>query len=409
MFSDAVKCWIAAAALVALPLQAGAQSANATLAGPDATPSLLRKDIPAQPSQRRSAQDWKADFGKHTGLDFGIDYNLLGYAANTSPGDDTSAGGAWRFFGRWNLLGRDGPNTGALVFKFENRHSLDDTSPANFGTALGYAGLVSSVFNDQGWRATHLYWQQGFAGGRGVVWAGWLDTSDFVDVFALASPWSGFSNLAFQTGSGTIGGLPDGAFGTMAGGFLSDNIYMAASIVDANADPTDIFAGPDSLFSEGETFKTLELGWTSSAEALFLDNAHLTFWQIDRRSKAGTPSGHGVAFSYTKAVDNAWLLFGRGGWADGGGSLYEASLSGGFGYTESPGKRLTGVGLNWSRPNSDTFGPGLDDQQALEVFSRWQPVDGFEVTPSVQVIHQPALNPTEDFIALLGLRLRLAF
>lgn len=391
-----------------LPASAIAQTATETLSGPDATPSLLAEEA-AGVAESLGWQAWKTDLKSRTGLDFGIDYNALGYVASTSPGDDTTAGGVFRVFGKWDLVGRGTPNNGGLVFKFEHRHALDDTPPTDFGTELGYAGLVSSVFSDQGWRTTNLYWQQGFADGKGVVSAGWLDTSDFVDVFALASPWSGFSNLAFQTGSGTIGGLPDGALGVMAGGFLSENYYVAGSIVDANADATDIGNGFDTLFNEGETFKSLELGWTSGAQALFLDNAHLTFWQIDEKSETGAPDGHGVAFSYTKAVGNAWLPFLRGGWSEGGGSLYEASLSAGFGYTENPGKRLTGVGLNWSRPSSDTFGVDLDDQQTLEVFSRWQLTEGVEVTPSLQVIRNPALNPDKDTSALFGLRVRMAF
>ncbi len=398
------------AAKITFPQPLAAQSARDTLAGPDATSTLLDADAaPAQAPFSRGLQGWKSDLAERTGLDFGLDYNLLGYAASSSLGDDTAAAGTFRLFGKWDLVGRDGPDTGGLVFKFEHRHALDGVPPADFGTELGYAGLVSSVFNDQGWRTTHLYWEQSFANGRGIFAGGWLDTTDFVDVFALASPWSGFSNLAFQTGSGTIGGLPDGALGAMVGGFLDDNYYAVASVVDANADATDIFDGFDTLFSEGETFKSLELGWTSAAEALFLDNAHLTFWQIDDRTASGAKGGHGVAFSYTKAIDNTWLPFIRGGWADGGGSLYEASLSAGVGYTESPGKRLTAIGLNWNRPNSGTFGAGLDEQFALEVFSRWQVAEGFEITPSIQIIRNPALNPDKDTVSLFGLRLRGVF
>jgi porin len=408
---DTLKRHLAAgivALCAGLPLAAPAQTASETLSGPDAIPVLLG-DEATGPADGAGWQTWKSGLKSRTGLDFGIDYNALGYVASTSLGDHTTAGGVFRIFGKWELVGRGTPNSGGLVFKFEQRHALANRPPASFGTELGYAGLVSSVFSDQGWRTTNLYWQQGFAGGRGVMSAGWLDTSDFVDVFALASPWSGFSNLAFQTGSGTIGGLPDGALGVMAGGFLGDKVYIAGSIVDANGDATDIGNGFDTLFNDGETFKSLELGWTSGAKALFLDNAHLTFWQVDAKTRAATPDGHGIAFSLTKALGDAWLPFLRGGWSEGGGSLYEASLSAGFGYTENPGKRLTGVGLNWSRPSRDTFGVKLGDQQAVEVFSRWQLAGGIEVTPSLQIIRNPALNPGKDTTTLLGLRVRMAF
>jgi porin len=391
-----------------------AEDAGNALSGPGSTVSVLTEDAKDANDVlgidvQKSWADRKAKIKENTGLDFGIDYNVLGYAATSSAGRDSSASGSARVFGQWELLGRDGPNSGSLVFKIEHRHRLDSVAPVDFSSEIGYAGLVSSVFSNQGWRATHLYWQQNFAGGRGVFYVGWLDSTDYTDVYALASPWTGFSNLAFQTGSGSIGGLPDGSLGAMLGGFLNDNIYAATSIVDANGDATKPFDGFSSLFGDGETFKTLEIGRTSGADALFVNNAHLTFWQIDEREDAGTPDGYGVAFSYTQAVGDSFLLFIRGGWAEGGGSLYDKALSVGFGYSKDPSRDLLSVGLNWSRPNESTFGTDLDDQYTLEVFQQWQVTENISITPSLQLIKDPAFNPDKDTIALFGLRLRAAF
>ena len=65
-----------------------------------------------------------------------------------------------------------------------------------------------------------------------------------------------------------------------------------------------------------------------------------------------------------------------------------------------------GVAVNWGRPNKDTFGPGLDDQWTFEVFYRWQVLRELAVTPSLQLLIDPALNPDESTIWMLGLRLR---
>lgn len=409
---------LAAASMIALgaaPASSQDQSASQAISGPNATPAVLQSDAQAKDDMldvnlQRSWDAWKTRLKETSGLDLGFDYNALGYAATSSLTDeDTTASGAFRVFGQWDLIDREGLNTGSLIFKVENRHRYGDVAPADFGSELGYAGLVSSVFNDQGWRLTNAYWKQDFAQKRGVAYIGFLDVTDYVDVYALASPWTGFSNLAFETGSGTIGGLPDGALGAMVGGFLNDNFYAAASAVDANADPTDPLAGFDNLSDQGETFKTLEFGWTSGPQALFVNNAHLTLWHIDARKEAGTREGKGVAFSYTHAVAEKWLPFVRGGWSEDGGSLYEASLSAGVGYSRNPGQDLLGVGVNWSRPNEDTFGAALDDQATIEVFQRLQLTEGIQITPSVQIIHNPALNPDSETVALFGLRLRAAF
>jgi porin len=236
--------------------------------------------------------------------------------------------------------------------------------------------------------------EQLFAEGRGAVYLGLLDTTDYTDAYALASPWQGFANLAFQTGSGTIGGLPDAALGVAAGYFLNDNFYVGAGIVDANADATDPFS--DSLFDQGETFKSFEFGWTTGSAARFFNNYHLTFWQIDERKEEGTPEGHGVAFSISHVVDEHWLPFLRGGWAHGGDALYEASISAGFGYSQDISSSLFGFGVNWSRPSEDTFGAKLDEQITVEAFQKWQLTEGIELTPSIQYIRNPALNPEED-------------
>jgi porin len=108
-------------------------------------------------------------------------------------------------------------------------------------------------------------------------------------------------------------------------------------------------------------------------------------------------------------VDEHWLPFLRAAWANEGGGLYEVSVSGGFGYQNKPGGNLLGVGLNWGRPNSDTFGVDLDNQLMSEVFYRVQLTENFQITPNLQIVGNPALNTDRDAIALFGLRARVTF
>ena len=141
---------------------------------------------------------------------------------------------------------------------------------------------------------------------------------------------------------------------------------------------------------------------------MLLDNAHLTVWQIDERDDAGTSDGWGISFSLSGVVGESWLPFLRGGWARDGSSFYEAAVSAGFGYSLHPGRDLLGMGLHWSRPNSDTFGQALSDQYTLEAFQLWQVTQRLQVTPNVQLIKDAAQNPDEDFTAVFGVRARYA-
>jgi porin len=382
-----------AVAIWALPSAILAKPAVEALSSPDATGNILasnevEKDSLMELETPKAWLEWKSEIEENTWIDFGFDYNFIGFAATASLGEDSAAGGVFRFYGTWDLIRPNGPNTGTLVYKIENRHGLTDVSPAGLGIELGYAGGLTGAFSDENsWRATNLYWQQKFANDSGVAFVGWLDTTDYVDVYALPSPWTGFSNRAFQTGTGTIAGLNDGTLGAMVSGFLTDKIYAVAGIVDANGVATDPFDGFNTLFN----------------------NAHLTFWQIDARKDAGTPEGYGVAFSFSRAIEGVWLPFIRGGWSDGGDSLYNAAVSIGLAYSKDLERSLFAVGLNWSRPNDEAFGAKLDDQLTLEVFQRSQLTENIQVTPSLQVIYNPALNPNTDAIAIVGIRLRAAF
>ncbi len=261
---------------------------------------------------------------------------------------------------------------------------------------------------DTPWRVQHLEWQQHFCDGNWVWYAGFFDTTDFVDVYALGSPWESFTNLTMSSGSAMIN-LPSGALGAVLGGFLiPERVYVVGMISDINGDPTQISF--DSFFNQSEYITTLELGITSSKEKLFLDNAHVTFWHVDPRQQAGTAEQWGVTTNFSKVVKENWLPFVRGGWSTpGGGSLLQTSVTAGIGYQRDPSKNVSAIAVNWGQPNEDSFGPGLNSQWTVEGFQLLQMTKRLQVTPSVQLIGDPALNPETDFLALFGLRLRLVY
>ena len=381
------------------------------LRSPDSVLNQLRSDNLARPQdlQIDGFQERLRRILDLDGFDFSVDYNALGFWATDGVGRTESGSGVVRAYGKWDLVGRDTKDVGRLVFKMESRHKYSVVEPTAFAGELGYAGSVNPVFSNQNWRVTHLHWQQNWCEGQAVCFVGFLDVTDYVDVYAMASPWTQFSNLAFSTGSGSIAGLPDGALGTMIGGFLTEKIYAVASVADANGDATNLLGGFDSFFNDFETFTSLELGVTTAADRLFLDNAHVTFWHIDSRQQAGTPGGWGVNGSITKVVNGSWLPFIRGGWANRGGSLYESTISVGLGQQNEPGKNLTGIGVNWSRPNRDTFGQKLPEQFTAELFQRIELTARVQLTPSLQIIGNPALNPDNESLVLFGLRARLYY
>ena len=376
--------------------------------GPNQVENQLRADAEVdRPTLFERWFEWKDGLTEKHGFSFSIDYSAVYLGANESPGEDRASSGMIRFFGTWDLVGRGTKDTGAFIWKVEHRHAYTDVAPSGFSFELGHIGLIEPPFSDQGLRLTNLYWRQRLGGGRFTLMGGFVDPTDYLDVYALASPWTGFLNFAFSTGTTTIA-LPNEGFGLAAGAMLTDSIFLIGGLADLNSDPTDPWQTVDSFFSDHEYFKHIEIGWTPSQDRIYLDKVHLTLWHADEREEAAQPSGWGANISWTHYFKQKWLPFVRAGYADEGGSLTQKSVSVGFGYQPNPGKNLLGIGLNWGQPNDDTWGPGLDDQYTAEIFYRWQVSKALAVTPDLEYLKNPALNPEESSIWVFGVRARLA-
>ncbi|WP_261383429.1 carbohydrate porin [Vibrio sp. T20] len=402
---------------------------GANFEGPDS----VENTIAEQKAQKKSWRESLAD----DGITFGADYNALGLASsNGSMGNDVDASsGVARFYGSWNLVGKETGNTGGIVWKVEHRHAYSDSAPKNLafiddtdrlfnnGTkeGLGYVGMIGSAFSDQGFRVTNLHWKQKFNGGKTSVIAGWQDVTDYVDTYALASPWSGFSNLAFSTGAGAMGLPDDGVLALSAGHMLTDNYYVIAGIADANGKSDDIFDGLSTLFDESDFFTTLELGWTASQDQIFTDNFHITAWHFDGGTRhslsdatGGGESGKGINFSWSQFVTPQVMPFVRGGFSDGDVALYERSLSVGVGYFGlGSEKNNLGFAVNWSEINEyalkgiSTGVYGNDGEQfTAELYYNMQLNDFIQVTPDIQYIKDPALS-NESSAWVFGVRARI--
>jgi porin len=360
--------------------------------------------------------EWKDRVQEKYGYTYALDYYpIFLKASDNLPGtDDDAASAVLRFSGFWQLLGRGTDSTGTLVYLVEHRHKYTDNLPSPFSLeSLGNVGFIGIPYDDDGWHLTNLYWNQEWANGFGVA-VGFLDVTDWVDVYALTSPWTDFYNFVFSIGAATMDLPDDAALGFGGGGWLAENVYLIAGFEDLNSIPGDPLEGFDTFWNDHEFFKHVEIGWvTANKEQYYLDNLHLTLWHADERDEIGVDDGWGAFLSLSQTFGGKWLLFARGGFAEDGGSLLEKSVSVGGGWAPNgigaPGSgHQLGFGANWGEPNDALFGSGLDDQYAFEVYYRLQVAKEFAITPDLQLLIDPALNPEEDTIWVYGLRARLA-
>jgi porin len=384
------------ALLLSATSRAAEDAAGPSFGSPDAVENILEDS---------GLLEWRTRLAEEQGVSLGLDYtaNLVG--ASDSLGEDSAWGGMVRFFGSWDLVNRGGRNAGSLVWKVEHRHRTGDIAPQALAGELGYVGFIAPPFSNEKFRFTNLYWRQRLNQGRSTLLAGFLDVTDYLDVYALASPWTGFSNFAFSTGTQTIPIPNDATLGVAFGSMLTERTFLIAGLADTNADPTDLGETVESFFEDNEYFTSVELGMTSSQERIYLDNLHVTLWHVDKRDAAGTPSGWGANFSWNTWLGDRWMPFVRAGYADEGGSLLELAVSAGAGFQTGRGNVL-GFAGHWGRPNENTYGVELDDQYVGEIYFRWKIGKHLEATPNLQLIANPALNPEHDEIWVFGLRVK---
>jgi porin len=349
--------------------------------------------------------DFKESIADKYGLTHSMDYQALYQAVNTSPGADDAASGILRLYGSWTLSGSGTKDSGSLVYKVDNRHLLGtEIAPQSLGFQAGSTlptGTMFNQFSDSNWGLTNFYWLQRLNEGKASFIIGRVDVTDYVDIYALINPLTSFTNLAFSTNP-TIA-APSQGFGGAAGSMLGDKAYIFGGFGDANGDPTD--DGFDTFFDENEYFSHLEIGVTPDFERRYLDNMHITAWHVDKRKKAQVPDGWGVTFSATKFINDKWIPFFRAGYADGDAPLLQATASTGIGYYFPKRRDLLGVGVNWGKPSINE----LNDQYTAEMFYRLQLSQNLAITPDVQLIINPALNPDENAIVVFGIRGRMTF
>ncbi len=227
----------------------------ADFGGPDTVENTL-------PVQQKKEKNWREEIAEK-GVSVGADYTALGITSpNGSEGNQVNrASGVARVYGTWGIVNKGGKDTGSLVWKAEHRHAYSKTPPKNAGfiddvsggpEGLGYVGMIGAAYNDQAVRVTNLHWKQKLNNGKTTVIGGWQDVTDYVDTYALASPWTGFTNLAFSTGAGAMGLPDDGILAISAGHMITDNLYAVAGIADANGKSDDILDGFNTVFDESQ-------------------------------------------------------------------------------------------------------------------------------------------------------------
>lgn len=343
--------------------------------------------------------EWKERLQEDHDLSFGLyGYWLYQNTSDTLAEEDEAFGQIYRFLGSYNVFGNDTGHPGRIEWRVEHRSNVGSyLSPSQLGSETGAAALdtgfaYSPAFDTD---LSVLNWTQLFNEKKAGFAIGRLAFDAYLDSFPFQTFSRGFINRAFIL-SPTMATTGIGALGTVAKGFISDNVWLGGQIYDGNAASGEFDMD---TFDQGEWLKAVEIGWAPSFDRRTSDRIQFTWWDKDAREQAGVSAGQGWTVSASVKRDN-WFPFVRFGHSDGGaGVAATSSASAGFEYATRPNQAWS-LGLGWADPVT----PESRDEYVVETSYKFQLLKGFSLLPNAQLLLDPANNPDEDRVWVLGLR-----
>lgn len=322
-------------------------------------------------------------------------------------------------------LSKDIANAGqpdALTFDLviEDRGPIGtDNPPLQAGLLTGSIVPTAATWGDFGLGITQAYVRQNLRGNKIQYTVGKIFAPNFIDAYPFFDDNRQFLNQSFST-SPTIASPLRGA-GAVATVYPTDGgLYLLGGVYSANSSDTGFTI--NEVVDTGELFYQVEVGWSALARTgvpiqargpMDSNNIHLTGWykdaQPDQENATLRPQARGLAFNANMTVGDSLMWFFRAGLSEGW--VNDRAMSVGFGWRPSRQySDLFGLGLGWVRPNSEQVPePFQREQVNAEAFYRFHLTPNLAITPDLQAIWNPSLNPGVDMLWVAGLRARVTF
>jgi len=359
--------------------------------------------------------DFKSNFAKNTGIEFGINYTSLIIASTETISDENSnnaSSGVFDIQAGWNFLNRKkGKNTGKIFVKINDRHSYKgpgSTPPMFHGlNESGYYGLPATGFRNYSFRMTELNYQQSLFDNRLHFVVGKVDPTNYFNFHGLIVPWQHFIGYGASV-SGTVN-WPDQGLGGIVSFRPVDKLYVMAGLTDVRGDlfRTGEFFNLGDQFQNGKFWTAVEVGYVPNFNERYFKKISVTYWNsaaYTNTSDVEIESGQGVAVSAHWFFKERFIPFARFGISNGNGenAFYKADVQLGHGY-RFLNYDILGFSVSWNQPNIS----GVKDQITSELFYRINVTAHLEFTPSVQYIANPTFNPNQSSLLYFGIRGRI--
>jgi porin len=247
-----------------------------------------------------------------------------------------------------------------------------------------------------------LFWKQVSPGGGLVLLAGRIDQSFHFDTNRVANN-SMQQQLSFALMNNLA--IPWPLYGGLGGVVrwnAREEVSLMLGVGDSSSDePWAFWKSVD----DGSWYELLEFDFTLGVPGLGKGQYRITPWH----NRLAGEQGWGVGLSFDQELGLPWLVgFFRFGAGDEDVTAIRTFVSGGVG-VEGPFGRsgdFFAIGVAWSRPSP---GEGVRDETILEMIYRVRLTPTLELSPDLQLVFDPAQNPGDDLIVVLGVRLALVF
>jgi len=347
--------------------------------------------------------DEMATLDRLVGLQAGVSFTTIYQHAAGLPSPNNASVANLDLFGRWKLLDLGPLGTSTVGYLFRNRSVWTALNGNELSDSIGLPWGINNSGSSSYTRLNQLWWQQSMLDDSLRLQLGRLDEKALFDQNRVAASDAKQFLMQSLVHSQTIA-FPSNGMGFNLRWEPSKAFYATAGFGDANGNPDNRAADGVASFGRGKYFEAAEVGWSPDIPGLERGTYRFMGWHTAATNQH--KEGSGVALSVDQEIGDGIVPFLRLGYCPD--DVFQTSVEASWGVaTVRPFDRATdlaGIGATWGRPVPTS----TRDQFAMDLFYRLQVVEGIQISPDVELVFAPALQPGRSFVAVFGLRSRIA-
>lgn len=337
------------------------------------------------------------------GLSLGAAYATLGQVATDAPSGSSSAGGGiLDILGKMKLWGQKGANPGQFGFALRYRHQIGGAVPLDLDQSIGSVTNTSASFGTGNkMEVKQAYLDQVLFSSRVLVRVGRFFPDDLFDAYSLKSTRRFFLNSTFSDNPAVA--FPDSGTGAMFQVTPLKDVHVMFGATDTTGRKLE----DTGIRPQENVFGASELVWSPDFGPFGKPVNRLMYWHTNSTDESVTPNGNGVAYTFEQQFTSGVTVFVRFAYSATAATSVQTLFSAGGGVDHPFGRSnaYAGVAVAVARPS----GGSTRNEKVAEAFYRLRVTSYIEVTGDIQVIFDPASNPSTSAIGVFGARGRVSF